>query len=544
MQSSMLKNRIIGTIISFLAAAVPVAAQLSLTPAPQVFSKITSGFPGAAVGDEAVGTAVATGDFNSDGFNDLAVGVPGEDIGAIQSAGVVYVLYGAASGLSTNNIQTWAQNSPGIEDQAEEGDQFGRTLAAGDFNGDGFDDLAIGVDMENVGTESDAGAVHVLYGAPGGLTATGSQLWSQESSGIDGVGEAGDQFGFSLTAGDFNGDGFDDLAVGVAGENNGSTENSGAVNVIYGTSSGLASAGNQLWQQSSTGIEGDVEELDFFGFSLAAGDFNNDGFQDLAVGAPGQDVGGDNMAGAVHVISGSSGGLTGEGSQYYTQDTSGITEVSDPNDNFGYSLAAGDFNGDGFDDLAISVRGEEIGSAAAAGALHVLFGSSGGVSAAGDQFWSLDSTGVPGIATAQDRLGTVLAAHDFDNDGFDDLVAGTPEGDVGDIQNAGFLLVLYGRPAGLASTGSQLWTTDDLGATSNTGDFYGSSVAVADFNGDGFADVAAGSPGDDILAEENAGSVTVIYGNRPPAAADDLQRMLRGLRQQNGRLGGLEEQLP
>jgi hypothetical protein len=236
--------------------------------------------------------------------------------------------------------------------------------------------------------------------------------------------------------------------------------------------------------------------------------------------------------------------LTAEGSQFFTQDTSGITEVSDPNDNFGYSLAAGDFDGDGFEDLAISVRGEEIGSAGGAGALHVLFGSSGGVSVANDQFWSLNSTGIPGTATAQDHLGSVLAAHDFDNDGFDDLVAGTPDGDVGDIQNAGFLLVLYGRPGGPVSTGSQLWTTDDLGATSNTGDFYGSSVAVGDFNGDGFADVAAGSPGDDILAEEDAGSVSVIYGNRPAAAADDLQRMLRGLRQQNTRLGSLEEQLP
>jgi hypothetical protein len=156
----------------------------------------------------------------------------------------------------------------------------------------------------------------------------------------------------------------------------------------------------------------------------------------------------------------------------------------------------------------------------------------------------LDTTGVPGTATAQDRLGAVLAAHDFDNDGFDDLAAGTPDGDVGDIQNAGFLLVLYGRPDGLVAAGSQLWTTDDLGSTSNAGDLYGFSVAVCDFNGDGFADVAAGSPSDDILAEEDAGSVTVMYGNRPPAAGDDLQRMLRGLRQQNGRLGGLDEQLP
>jgi hypothetical protein len=104
--------------------------------------------------------------------------------------------------------------------------------------------------------------------------------------------------------------------------------------------------------------------------------------------------------------------------------------------------------------------------------------------------------------------------------------------------------VLYGRPGGPNSAGSQLWTIDDLGFTSDAGDVYGTSLAVGDFNGDGFADVAAGSPGDDILSGEDAGSVTVIFGNRPPAAANDLQRMLRGLRQQNGRLGDLENQLP
>ena len=87
-----------------------------------------------------------------------------------------------------------------------------------DFDGDGFADLAVGVPGEDVGTVADAGAVNVIYGGPTGLTAAGNQLWTQDSEGIKGTQEPGDEFGFSLAAADFDRDGFADLAVGVPGE--------------------------------------------------------------------------------------------------------------------------------------------------------------------------------------------------------------------------------------------------------------------------------------------------------------------------------------
>ena len=123
---------------------------------------------------------------------------------------------------------------------AREGDNFGRTLTAGDFNSDLFEDLAIGVPGEGSGT----GAVNVIYGGSDGLAAPGNQIWSQNSDGIAGEGEEGDNFGGALAAGHFNRDGFADLAIGVFG----------AVNVIYGGRDGLAAPGNQIWNRDSDGI--------------------------------------------------------------------------------------------------------------------------------------------------------------------------------------------------------------------------------------------------------------------------------------------------
>ena len=143
-----------------------------------------------------------------------------------------------------------------------------RAAVKGDFNGDGFSDLAIGVSDESVGSAHGAGAVNVIYGSASGLTASGNQLWTQDSPGIQGLAEAGDHFGSALATGDFNNDGFADLAVGVPGEDVGSAQDAGAVNVIYGSASGLASAGNQLWDQNSSGSQDPAEAGDGFGYSF------------------------------------------------------------------------------------------------------------------------------------------------------------------------------------------------------------------------------------------------------------------------------------
>ena len=107
-------------------------------------------------------------DFNSDGADDLAVGVPLDNVGTVVGAGAVNVLYGSATGLSGTGSQLVSQNTPGVPGNAEVDDGFGFALATGDFNGDTFADLAVGAPGEGVGTAGAAGAVNVLYGSATG----------------------------------------------------------------------------------------------------------------------------------------------------------------------------------------------------------------------------------------------------------------------------------------------------------------------------------------------------------------------------------------
>ncbi len=293
---------------------------------------------------------MAAGDFDGNGFDDLAVGVPGED----GSEGVVNVIYGSGGGLTSNGNQRWQQGNDRdgrLEGGREDNDAFGSDLVAGDFNGDGFDDLAVGVPGENAGR----GAVNVIYGGSDRLSDNGNQRWSQQQDDITGGAERGNRFGHAVDAADYNGDGYDDLAVGLP------FVDGGSVIVIYGSSGRLISAGNQRWRQGDSGILDEAESNNAFGLELRSGDFNVDGFADLAIGAPGED----DSQGVVHIIHGSEDALTSEGNQLWRQDIS----RPDDGDNYGSALAVADYNGDGGDDIAIGVPGENGGK----GAVNVIY---------------------------------------------------------------------------------------------------------------------------------------------------------------------------
>jgi hypothetical protein len=372
------------------------------------FTQNTSGVGSAAEDGDFFGDALVAGDFNGDGFADLAVGAPGESIGGTGNAGAVHVLFGSVAGLTGAGSQFFTQDSPGVGSAAEDGDSFGDTLAVGDFDNDGFADLAVGAPFESIGAAVNAGAVNVLFGSAAGLTGLGSQTLTQNTSGVGSAAEGGDAFGVALAAGDFDNDGFSDLAVGAPFEAIGAAVDAGVVNVLFGTAAGLTGSGSQTFTQNTSGVASAAEDGDSFGSALAAGDFNDDAFADLAVGVPGESSTIFSI-GAVNVLPGTAAGLTGVGSQFFTQNTPGVGSTAEDGDSFGFTLGSGDFNDDGFADLAVGVPFESS-SLFAVGAVNVLPGSAAGLTGSGSQFFTQDTPGVGSIAEQEDLFGFALAA--------------------------------------------------------------------------------------------------------------------------------------
>jgi hypothetical protein len=532
-------------------------------------------------------SGVAKGDFNGDGFADLAVGMPNEDTpSSAPNAGAVIVIYGSANGLTATDAavpasQFWSQNSPGVPDGSQTNEEFGSALAAGDFNDDGFSDLAIGTPGERLADGAGArlgpaGAVTVLYGSAGGITTSSaagvppprmlSFVDVEDRRGVDyGVAlsangdadvPAGFSFGSALAWGDFDGDGIGDLAVGSPDQGLGSgfgfVTEVGAVAVFLGSEdAGLVTDGSQAWSQATPGVRGTSEANDHFGASLAGGNFDGDAFGDLAIGIPDQDdADGVPDAGAVATLFGGAGGLTTandllDDQIFFLGLNPAVPGTPAPNDRLGWSLAAGDFDGDGRSDLVLGAPYKDIVDRVNGGAVFIRLGSAQNTPPPAIQFFHQDLIFGPSISPllespteTGDLFGYALAAGDFNADGRADLAIGVPFEDVlvdrgrffESVVDAGEVNVLYGSAAGLSPSGRAPQqfhqNTINVEGDAGAGDRFGSSLTAWNFGRNEVVpnpgtfpivvstpDLAIGVPLEEVSGITNAGGVNVLYGS-------------------------------
>ncbi|MEU9474528.1 FG-GAP and VCBS repeat-containing protein [Streptomyces sp. NPDC048191] len=487
-----------------LRLALATATAAALTGGLLTFSAVTA--------TAADSTTVPHADFNGDGIGDVAFSADGAYVNGRSGAGQLVVLYGTSSGVHSDKRSTISQNTAGSPGTAESGDHFGAETAYADFNGDGYDDIAVGSPGEDVGSDKDGGGLAILWGSAQGITGKGVTV-------ADPAPSSHDYWGKNLAAGDFDGDGRADLAVGssaatiyvlkggidASGVPGGKytikppimgTDASGPLNLTAGNINGgketdLVVDGFETdtdygWNRNyyipgtSSGLDMSQSETLKPGVITAIGDIDGDGYGDVVSGAywnttteDGTSVPDSGKGGKVWVTYGSDGGPLTTAATGITQDTGNVPGTAEGNDFFGYELDLGDIDGDGYLDLAIGVAGENIGSATNTGSVAVLYGTPTGLNTqTRAQGFAQSTPGVPGNDEKNDYFGQDVKLDDVTGDGRADLLVGSEE-------NAANGAVTYLPSDGtkISTSGSRTISPSTSGVSTTGTPYFGANFA-------------------------------------------------------------------